>query len=567
MPKVYPPVNDSMADLLKPLGQKENRGNVWIPIVNQIMNVQKDSTPPPSPSITPTSSLTPTPTPSTSPPPFDPDAAAYLAAVISNGGTGIDATVSAATETLFLDLKSNGLYSKMYAFYPMLGATSGSTSLNGIRSNSTYDLTYNGSFTYSVSGTTGDGLTGWANTNFNSNSFLQDNMSMGFYQFTQNTPTKSEEIIIGQSFGSIFPQAQIATRLGTARFMRFGSTTSVQQNAGGNYNGFYVASRTTSPAGYLYRNGNTTPTLSASTTYTVGGAARPIAVWNFYQDTGVYSNGYANQGLSFIFLGEGLSSSEVGTFSSIVNTFQTTLGRNTYITPSPSPTPSSTSTPTPTPSATSTPTPTPTPSPSLPSDAAISYVTWAETTSFSGLDVGGTGLVVVAVQGENSTGTGTINTVTLDGVAMTQATKSNYNGLLPQGIYYGENAGSTVDIVATYTGTNLRSGIAVWLITNYNSTTPEFVDGQTFGTATSRSVTTTSLSAGSVGVSALNNTVSASRTFTWTNATKVFDVGYSAATGEGTGADFSQSTSGARTITVSGLGNTGGNTFNTATWR
>ena len=214
-----------------------------------------------------------------------------------------------------------------------------------------------------------------------------------------------------------------------------------------------------------------------------------------------------------------------------------------------------------------TPTPTPTPSPSVPSEAAISYITWAETTSFSSLNVGGNGLVVVVVQGENNTGTSTINTVTLDGVAMTQATKSSYNGLLPQGIYYGENAGSTVDIVATFTGTNLRSGIAVWLVTNYNSTTPEFVDGQTFGTATSRSVTTTSLSAGSVGVSALNNTTSASRTFTWTNATKVFDVGYTASSGEGTGADFSQSTSGARTIDVSGLGNTGGNTFNTATWR
>ena len=341
---VYPKKESSIEELLKPLGEKEDKGNVWRPILNQPINVFKGTPLPPvsptptptitlTPSVTPTLTPTPTITPTPSTPVFDADAAAYLAAVISNGGTGIDATVSAATETLFLDLKSNGFYSKMYAFYPMLGAVSGSTSLNGIRSNSVYDLTYNNvsGFTFTSSGATGDGLTAWANTNFNNTDFLQDNMSMGLYQFTQNTPTKTEEVSMGQSFGaSNLPQVQFGTRVGSSRLLRFGSNTAVTASAGGLFNGLYVASRTTSAAGYLYRNGNTTPVLSATTTYTEGGNSRPIAVWNFYQDTGVYGNGYANQGYSFIFLGEGLSSAEVATFSSIVNTFSTTLGRNTF---------------------------------------------------------------------------------------------------------------------------------------------------------------------------------------------------------------------------------------------
>ena len=52
-------------DALKPLGEKENKGNVWVPVKQVIMNVPQDAavpvSPTPTPSITPTSSLTPTP--------------------------------------------------------------------------------------------------------------------------------------------------------------------------------------------------------------------------------------------------------------------------------------------------------------------------------------------------------------------------------------------------------------------------------------------------------------------------------------------------------------------------
>ena len=55
-------------DALKPLGEKENKGNMWIPVLQnqQVLNVLKTTSsvpvsPTPTPSITPTSSLTPTP--------------------------------------------------------------------------------------------------------------------------------------------------------------------------------------------------------------------------------------------------------------------------------------------------------------------------------------------------------------------------------------------------------------------------------------------------------------------------------------------------------------------------
>ena len=285
----------------------------------------------PTPTTTSTNTPTPSITPSPSPAPFDSDAASFLAAVLATGGT-LNATISGATNTLFTNLKSAGLYTKMSAFYPMLGSTSSSTALNGKRTSSTYDLIYNGGFTYSSSGATGNGTTGWANTNFNQNTLLQNDYCLGFYQFTENTPSKSEQIIMGQSFGSFRPILQISTKIpdvGGKAFIRSGDNVSGDATLS-DVKGLYILNRTGSTTSQLFRNGNLTPLISVTSSYTNSGSGRPIAVWTFYQDTGIYSNSFANQGLSFIFIGNGLSASDITNFSNIINTFQTTLGRNTY---------------------------------------------------------------------------------------------------------------------------------------------------------------------------------------------------------------------------------------------
>ena len=60
---VYPKKEQSIEELLKPLGEKIDKGNVWRPILNQPINVFKEgATPIPSPSPTPTITVSPTPT-------------------------------------------------------------------------------------------------------------------------------------------------------------------------------------------------------------------------------------------------------------------------------------------------------------------------------------------------------------------------------------------------------------------------------------------------------------------------------------------------------------------------
>jgi len=236
------------------------------------------------------------------------------------------------------------------------------------------------------------------------------------------------------------------------------------------------------------------------------------------------------------------------------------------VTPTQTPTPSGTGTPTPTPTATST----PTPSPSTHAAASISYRQVVQgTDEIVNCNFGTAGLIVVMVQGDNDN-SGTIDNVTIGGVVATQAQLNSYNiggsNRLVHGIYYRVVTGTTGTVKVNFTTAQNEYGLSVFTITNYNSSTPTYTFGAGSAATTSLSETTTSLSAGSVGVAGLMNSIASGRNFTWTNATERFDIDYSTGA-EGTGADFTQATAGTRTITVSGLGNTGSNVFQIVTWR
>jgi len=300
----------------------ENNSNLW--------NV---CGPLPTPTMTATATLTPSPTPT-----FvsgTTEAETYLASVLAAGGTGITPTVSAATRTLFTSLVSNGLYDLLDVFYPMLGGVAASTALNGKRtSGTTYDLRYSGGgFSYSASGATGNGTSSYANTNYLNTLTIQNDYSMGLYQFSNNTPSKTEEVIMGAfSTTGNLPSLQIATNLNPSLyFMRSGQNgAATTASNGGNVTGFYALTRTGSTSSSLFRNGNTTPILTATNSYTESVTGLNIFLWTMNFEGVPYSNGYANQTLNFAFIGKGLTASQISTLSTIINSFQTTLGRNTY---------------------------------------------------------------------------------------------------------------------------------------------------------------------------------------------------------------------------------------------
>jgi len=313
----------------------EGNYSIYIPEFDKTCPLQVGTAPTPTPTITPTSSITPTPTisitpsitstptptPSSSEVAFDADAAAYLADVIASGGT-TDATISAATNTLFTSLKSNGLYSKMKAMWPYVGATASSHSINALL-DKTFDITWNGGMTHGVSGSTGNGTNGYGNTNFSKNDMTAYNdYSFGGYQ---NTPLGTATMI------SVFNsnnKCQLGANLsGTDWFARSMNNSQLSTANSGNITGNYIVNRDSSDDTAVYRNA--TEILSATQSPLVGADSQPFYVFNTNVSGSPGSN-YGTHTMCFAFVGEGLTTSEITAFDGIINDFQTSLGRNTY---------------------------------------------------------------------------------------------------------------------------------------------------------------------------------------------------------------------------------------------
>ena len=284
-----------------------------------------------TPTITPTPTLTPTPSPG---PAFDPDAAAYLADVITAGGS-VDATMSAATDTLFTSLKSAGLYSKIKVMYPMLGGTIGSTAVEG-KQPGTKDISWNGTILVDSSGTTSNGTTGYGD--------IPLNMSVDMTAYTSSNHISYYSLTSGQS-GDGFSWDIGIGNLSTGNplyglvLRRFSSNSNDFIFDTGNYgtgrlgttstnaSGFILGSAESSSSRKLFRNG----ILITSGSTTTSGSILNGNFWLFRPNAIPPTTiNYAQHKCAFLTIGDGLNDTESSNLETIINTFQTTLGRNTY---------------------------------------------------------------------------------------------------------------------------------------------------------------------------------------------------------------------------------------------
>ena len=304
-----------------------------------------DTTPTPTPSQTPsptptsTSTPTPTPTPSATPPaPFDADAATYLAAVISAGGS-VDATISGATNTLFTDLKTNGLYSKIDIMYPYVGGVANSNKINA-KNPGTFDITFNGSYTHNYSGSSANNTSSLASTNYIAVSPTDDLNSNHFSLYIGTTgATYVGGAVYIMEFGNIdtlFNGNFLGVLLGVEYNVDggqsyFGNMTaslkSVSKATMGTALGFIGASRESSTSWFLNKNGSViaTDTSTRNQVFPSGALGNPYYNGSFAGN--IISGQRRHQFTTF---GDGLSSGEMSQLQTIINTFQTTLGRNTY---------------------------------------------------------------------------------------------------------------------------------------------------------------------------------------------------------------------------------------------
>lgn len=252
---------------------------------------------------------------------LDPDAAAFLTAI---GNT--DPTIESAINTMVIDLKSYGLWTKLLVIYPFVGgtATSNKYNLKDPRDlDAAFRLTYFGGITHTV-GFRPNGTNGYAKTYYNpaSNATLNDE-HMTIYLNTNNAMSKGDTIDIGvvPNPGGLDHSSAFGVRSSNyvARF-----NDGVDSNSISTVKGFYVVTKGAPNSPKYYLNG--TLDLNGSS----GGAGisvQDIFIGTLNLNGNPYGDGYSNQNFCFTSAGTNLTSTDASNLYSVVQACQTTLGR------------------------------------------------------------------------------------------------------------------------------------------------------------------------------------------------------------------------------------------------
>ena len=236
--------------------------------------------------------------------------------------TGItDTTIISAINTLVVDLKAYGIWTKMKAVYPFVGGTATTHKFNLINptdSDAAFRLSFLGGWTHSANGVLPNGTNGYADTFLTpSTSLTQNSTHISLYSRTN----KSEAAIdFGCQGGGVATYAHWNYSTSTAfRGINSAPTTRVPLSV---TNTFLIASRIISNNEMYFSNG------TKFNDYAGTSSAPPSQkMWLGCRNNGGSADSFANKQYAFGSIGDGLSITESANFYTAVQKFQTTLGR------------------------------------------------------------------------------------------------------------------------------------------------------------------------------------------------------------------------------------------------
>jgi hypothetical protein len=224
---------------------------------------------------------------------------------------------------MFVDLKSSGLYDKLYTLYPALGGTANSVkwnALNPVDTDAAFRLTYTGGVSFSQDkGYILNGTNSYAQTYFNPQA--QSVPYTSFTMFEYVTTDGNEGYDMGCAASSIF--TGLASRRsgnfqGQIVINNFLSTLSASTTALGAH--LLTRNGSTTQVSYV-QNGGAVTTISQTTTSTLQPNTNILI--GVYGGVGLYSD----KALSTVGFAEGLSTTEMEDLRDIITTFNTTIGR------------------------------------------------------------------------------------------------------------------------------------------------------------------------------------------------------------------------------------------------
>jgi hypothetical protein len=245
----------------------------------------------------------------------DADWLAYYNRVITAGGS-LSTTEQTATQKLVKDLKDYGIWAKMKAIYPIVGASAAACAQN--LKSSSFTGSFSTGWTFASTGATPNGTSAFMNTNFKPSDSTFTNFSWGYYINTDTLGTFGE-------FGVSAPGYVVYdyANLDGSTYARYAGSDLII--TAGNTLGFYSYIQI---SGNLkrFKNGTLTKTQANSPASALGSSNLP------YYFSGRNDNGTlsfpSNRRRTFNFIGDGLTDTEASNFYTAVQAFNTTLSRN-----------------------------------------------------------------------------------------------------------------------------------------------------------------------------------------------------------------------------------------------
>lgn len=244
-------------------------------------------------------------------PSVDADAAAFFARVTTAGGT-LSTLEQSAINTLVTSLKSNGLWTKMQAIYPMVGASPAACAQN--LKSASFTATFTAGWTFASTGATPNGTSAFMNTNLTPSVSLSASSSH-FSKYNRTNDLVGNKIDGAFVTSSTFFQFNFSggnTVMGDVSTLISYSPTDTR--------GLFVSTRTTASLIKLFRNNvnlgsNTVANSSIVNIPIYIGARNPGQFYNTYE-------------CAFASIGNGLTDTEAANFYTAIQTFQETLNRN-----------------------------------------------------------------------------------------------------------------------------------------------------------------------------------------------------------------------------------------------
>jgi hypothetical protein len=253
-------------------------------------------------------------------PPLDPDAEAFLTAAAIT-----DPTITSAIDTLVVQLKADGIWTKMKALYPFVGGTASTHKFNlknPVDSDAAFRLVFNGGWTHSSNGIT-SGVNGYADTKLIPSSVLSLN-STHISSYVRIASLSTSRALLGSCnsgfAGGLFMIPNISNRIYYDVNSSTGANTSQPNTV---QTGLFVASRINSTQMQPYRNGTSLGVNNVNSSLLNSREIVLLALNN----NGAISNYYGAGNIAFTSIGDGLTDTEASNLYTAVQSFQTTLGR------------------------------------------------------------------------------------------------------------------------------------------------------------------------------------------------------------------------------------------------